>query len=233
MKNLAYLIELMDLTQSIIENFGTNEFTQKDYDNVSVNESKTKSECRSNLNKLYNVGVLVRTNQEFVYTNPLGENLTSIRYIYKLANDFENKIYNRVIRIQEYYNVHCTIEINNIDYRAKREQRYVCNFIEVGYYCPILKQVLGAMYKYKINEIDLNKAFELYNNGTITKDMLLSIYGKIKRKGNDFVLKLTPEKQKAYNQSLESVKNVIVERRDNMINYIENTYNDFIKSLNK
>lgn len=232
MENLAYLVELMDLTKEIIENFGTNEFTQKDYE--KINEYYlTNSKCRSILNKLYSVGVLVRTNQEFIYTNPLGENLTSIRYIYKLADGFENKIYNRVIRIQEYYNVHCNIEINNIDYREKKEQRYICNFIEVDYYCPRLKQVLGVMFKYKINEIDLNKAFELYNNGIITKDMLLSVYGKIKRKGNDFVLRLTPDKQREYNKELERIKDIIIKRRDYTINHIENTYNDFIKSLNK
>ena len=231
MKNLEYLIELMDLTRDIIENFGANEFTQRDYE--KVNEDITKSKCRSILTDLYYNSILVRTEQEFTYTNPLGENLTSIRYIYKVADGFENKIYNRVIRMQEYYNVHCVKEINNIDYLENKEQRYICNFIEVGYYCPKLKQVLGIMFKYKINEIDLNKAFELYNNGIITKDMLLSVYGKIKRKGNDFVLRLTPDKQKEYRKDLESVKNQLIGRRNYMINYIENAYNNFIKSLNK
>ena len=227
------LMILMDLTKIIIDAFGVNEFTQKDYEKLEINEYSTKYRCRNGLEKLYCVGVLVRTNQEFTYTNPLGENLTSIRYIYKLADGFENKIYKCVNREQENYHWKYVGAIRDIEYKQKREQRYICNFIELGYYCPNLKKVLGVMYKYKINEIDLNKAFELYNNGTITKDMLLSVYGKIKRKGNDFVLRLTPDKQKEYNKELERIKNMQIEQRDYWINTIENIYNDFIKSLNR
>lgn len=230
MEKVEDLIELIDLAKEIIENFGTNEFTQKDYE--KINEYLTTYRCRSILENLYYVGVLVRTKQEFTYTNPLGEDLTSIRYIYKLADGFENKIYNRAMNIQENYHWQCVGAINDIEYEQKREQRYACNFIELGYYCPKLKQVLGVMYKYKINEIDLNKAFELYNNETITKDMLLSVYGKIKRKGNDFVLRLTPDKQREYNKELERIKDMNIEHRDKMINRVENIYNDFVEYLN-
>ena len=223
---------LMDLTKIIIDAFGVNEFTQNDYEKLEINEYSTKYRCRSDLSKLHCVGVLIRAKQEFTYTNPLGENLTSIRYIYKLADGFKNKIYNRVMNEQEQYHWKYVREINHIEYQQKREQRYVCNFIELGYYCPNLKRVLGVMYQYNINEIDLNKAFELYNNKIITKDMLLSIYGKIKRKGNDFVLRLTPDKQKEYNKELERIKDMKIERRDRMINIIENAYNDFVEYLN-
>ena len=151
MEKVVDLITLIDLAKEIIENFGTNEFTQKDYE--KINEYLTTYRCRSILENLYYVGVLVRTKQEFTYTNPLGEDLTSVRYIYKLADGFENKIYNRAMSIQENYHWQCVRVINDIEYKQKREQRYACNFIELGYYCPNLKKVLGVMYKYKIKQL--------------------------------------------------------------------------------
>lgn len=228
---LYYTMEELNNLGIILQAFGHNEFTVKEF---AETLERTQAVARHRLRELELSNLINKRVENFTVTDMFGNTFESVRYHYSVGSSdyvLSRIAYKRDLELKyALKNIEDNIRSLEIDlHLAHKKRELQCNFLENGGY--ILNQVFVLMQKNGITELDKKGIWALYNAGKCGEDHVKSVYNKIKTKGNDFVLKLTNDNLINYRNAMQDQLQRLEDYRVSKTAMIIECFNQVIQNI--
>ena len=228
---LYYTMDELNNLGIILQAFGHNEFTVKEFAEVL---GRTQAVARHRLRELELSYLINKRAENFNFTDMFGNAIASVRYHYSVgSSDYVLKRIEQKRELELKYalkKIDDTIRSVSIDLQLLHKKRELqCNFLENGGY--ILNQVFVLMHKNGINELDKKGIWALYNAGKCSEEHVKSVYNKIKTKGNDFVLKLTKDNLINCREAMQDQLQRLEENRVSQTEYIVKCFDQVMQNI--